>query len=263
MAAIDPPPPTNLTTTAAPRQSTLVVSDAPAAIARLALGARLEGVVLTEGGRGTVQVRTAFGTLTVNANVPLAKGASVLLILRASGPRPQFQIVTIDGAPPGSVRPSAAVPTALPTGGTLIGTPGAATPGAPPAVPSTPVTLALGSTLQVTVLRPAAIPGAPVAPVTPVTQGRAPQGVPGAPQGVPGAPIPMAPGPPAATPAAAAPASLPSGRAAAPQGAEAPSATLQAAPASLRATSAPGPLDPLGPLGPRGPQGPQGMRRRP
>jgi len=159
MAAIDPPPPPGQAHTPSAPLPILVVADTTSALARLVVGARLEGLVLAGGNPNQVQIQTNLGILTVETNTPLTEGAILQLVLRALNPRTLLQITGINGRPPSpSLSPSHGQPVG--PHGAPAAVPGApAAPGSPaPASPasfSPPVTLSLGSTLLATVLSPA------------------------------------------------------------------------------------------------------------
>ena len=185
MSEIAPPPPPPPTpppsSPAAP--PTVVVANPPRGLADLAIGARLDGVIVTPEKAGQIEIQTAFGRLTVQTGFPLPKEGPLQLQVSLKGPHLQLLITSINGLPPlaalrvlglipgaaGATLPGAAAGAAAGAGapqGSAAGTGGGplgAIPGAPaatgggalPGVAAEPaaVNLSVGATLTATLLR--------------------------------------------------------------------------------------------------------------
>ncbi len=151
---VPPQPPAQAPISPLP-QASLVVIDPPPSLSGLALGARLEGLVIGPAGEGQVQIQTSRGVLTAVPNLSLPTGVRLILVLQAvnhlQSPSPgqssvpgQFRILSIDGRPPGQAATAATTPASSPTLGAAA-----------------PVTLTVGSTVTATLL--GTVPGAAAA----------------------------------------------------------------------------------------------------
>ena len=95
----------------------VLVPNPPATVSQLPLGARLNAMVLGQGGTGQVQVQTPQGVLTLQTVFPLPPNASVVLQLQSLAPQLQFQIAAINGQPPRqSLRGTSSAPSGAPSG---------------------------------------------------------------------------------------------------------------------------------------------------
>ncbi|MFQ5619338.1 MAG: hypothetical protein ACE5FR_10225 [Rhodospirillales bacterium] len=163
-AVVPPSPPTQPPAPPAP-QAAVVVPDPPVPLTRLSPGDRLDGIVLARDAKGQAQIQTSLGTLAVQTNAPLPRGAAVVLVVQSLGSQVQLQIVSVDGQPlaaalrlpvPGIPAPSAALPAAA-------GAPASAASGAAAATSTAgtaPAAVAAGGTDTATLLRPAQGPPA-------------------------------------------------------------------------------------------------------
>lgn len=155
MTTVVPTPPAPPATAATIPPPRLVVADPPPEIAKLPLGARLEGTVVAQDAKGLAQIQTPLGTVLAQGVVLLPKGSALVLQIVALGPQLQLQVATIDGKP----APAALRQIAL---GLASGGPGAAASGTgAAAVPASAPGLAPGATVSAVLLRipPAAGPG--------------------------------------------------------------------------------------------------------
>ena len=158
MTSVVPPPPTPPPQALQAPQLTVVVSNPPATLAQLQLGARLDATVLGQGGTGQVQVQTPQGVLTLQTVFPLPPNASVVLQLQSLAPRLLLQIAAINGKPPlQGLRGTSGAPSGAPAAAAR----GAAGTGtaAPGGSGLSAVNLAVGATLVATVLRTSSMAG--------------------------------------------------------------------------------------------------------
>ena len=198
-------------------QPTVVVPEPPASLLRLALGARLEALVLSAGARGSVELQIPGGRIQVQANIPLAEGARVTLQVLARTPQLLLLVTSVDGRRAGLAGRSVAG-AALGGGGTVAAGspaslgPGGGVAGAVPGAAALPLgTLSPGATVTAILLRPlrATIGGAAPSPGGPSAgppaslqpqAGRPAAGGGPAPAGTPGPSVPIPrPGTTAAT----------------------------------------------------------------
>ncbi|MSO93170.1 MAG: hypothetical protein EXQ86_07195 [Rhodospirillales bacterium] len=190
MTAVVPPPPPTPPPLGGAVLPTLVLAVAPEALQGLPPNARLEGVILGSTPQGKVKVETPVGTVTLDTNLPLPKGAKLILQIVASGPPVKVHLLAIDGKPL-----QAALRLLAPAGfipGSAAGVTGAT--GGTPHAQANP--LAPGALTTATLVRPLAglVPGAPGFPapalgaaggsaggIASATPGTVPGGLPGAP----------------------------------------------------------------------------------
>ncbi len=171
MTTVAPPPPPQVPTQSLPPQPTVTVPNPPVALAKLALGARLEAnLLLAKGGEALppnqAQVQTPLGNLTLQAGFPLPKTGTLTLQVLAQGPQPQLLVAAIDGKPTAAglkaMQTAAQAQTATPN-------PAAAASGAP--------IVSLGSTVAATLIKSFAAMNASaratVQNMTPQTPGQA------------------------------------------------------------------------------------------
>jgi hypothetical protein len=199
-----PPPPTPPPPAPTPPPTPMLsVPNPPVALAQLAVGARIEGMVLPPAPSGQIQIQTSVGTLAVQTGFPLPPGGNLVLQIQSVTPQVQLRIALVDGKPPTAglaQQATAATAGRIPTA-----------PTAAPATTPSPVTLTVGTTVTATVLRavpgpaPAAMgaPGAnipaagitassPAMPGAPSTATTTAPGTPGT--GIAGSPTPARPG---------------------------------------------------------------------
>ncbi len=170
-----PPPPPTPPPSSPVAQPTVVVSNPPQALADLAIGARLDAVIVPPEKAGQIEIQTAFGRLAVQTGFPLPKEGPLQLQVLLKGPLFQLQITSIHGLPPqaalralglipgatGAAAAAAGAPqgSAAGTGGgpagPLPGAPAAAGGGALASVVTGPVVvnLSVGATLTATLLK--------------------------------------------------------------------------------------------------------------
>lgn len=176
-----PPPPPTPPPSSPVAQPTVVVSNPPRALANLAIGARLDAVIVTPETTGQTEIQTAFGRLAVQTGFPLPKEGPLQLQVFLKGPLLQLQIISIHGLPPQAALrvlgliPGAAGAAPLPGGlpaapagvpqgsaagtggpaGPLPGAPAAAAGGALAGAVTEPVVvnLSVGATLTATLLK--------------------------------------------------------------------------------------------------------------
>ncbi len=136
MSTVKPPPPPLSPT--APRMTPgaplATALHAPKAVHSLDIGQSLEATRLNPAPtaalpKGTIQVQTPLGPLTLQTSYPIPKGAILSLVLLQQEPQPQFQIATINGkrvvtvsAPAQSALQTPPLATALRPGQTLNAT---------------------------------------------------------------------------------------------------------------------------------------------
>jgi hypothetical protein len=154
MSNVTPPAPTSQLP---PPQvlPTATVTLPPPDLAQLALGAKLDALILTMTSKGLVEVDTNLGKLQLQTGFPLQKGAPLQLQLISKGNQFQFLITAIGGKPPSLVsRTSTAGLTGSPGSSAQSGNaaPGTAAQATNPA----PVSLLTGTKTTVTLLRTAA-----------------------------------------------------------------------------------------------------------
>lgn len=123
-------PPPGVVPSALPQGApiTAVLSDLPAALRNLTLGAFLTGTVLERNGSGITMLQTGAGVFGIKTTVPLPPGSTVTLQVQSAGA--QMQAIVLSVTPQGA---SAKAPMPLPA---QPATPVSAPPPAPPPITS-------------------------------------------------------------------------------------------------------------------------------
>lgn len=145
---------------------TAVLSDLPAALRNLTLGAFLTGTVLERNGSGITMLQTGAGVFGIKTTVPLPLGSTVTLQVQSAGA--QMQAIVLSVMPQGA---SAKAPMPLPAqpGTPLAPPPPAASPLTPNALPAPAIVdrpVIASTAITATVIGPAGGP-APALPPTP------------------------------------------------------------------------------------------------
>ncbi len=206
MSTVTPPSPQPPPQTATAATASAVT--VPPDLADLAVGSKIDALLLRFLDNGQVLVQTQFGetTLKLGAGAITAKpGQALILQILAGGPQPRFSLIPAAGqgagsplglsgqGPAGQVSPQGL--------GTASGATSAAQGGQVAATPATgaPVTVQVGGTLTAVLLRPFSLP-AGVSPLGPQTIGTPVTSTAGAPAGpaTHGAPASGSPTPSAA-----------------------------------------------------------------
>ena len=155
MSEIAPPPPPPSPPPSSPAaQPTVVVSNPPRALTNLAIGTRLDAVIVTPEKAGQIEIQTSFGRLTVQTGFPLPKEGPLQLQVSLKGPHLQLQIISLHGLPPQA---------ALRALGLIPGAAGAALPGDPTGAAGTGSGAPQGSVAGTGGGLQGPIPGAPAA----------------------------------------------------------------------------------------------------
>ena len=206
MSTVAPPPTTAPPLPPPPPAPVAVATTPPPAYRALAVGARLDALIINIGRNSTVEVSTDLGKITLRTSFPLPNDGPIQLQVQSIGPKIQFLITSINGqsvatgARP-SAGPAAAAGRLLNVGGAAsaaaiqAGSANATAGATAPALSS--IQLTIGSTLTVTLLHAAKATGLAAGGPTAPSLGDAPTKVVG--QTVRSAPAG------AAKPAAAAP----------------------------------------------------------
>ena len=95
-----PPPPPTPPPSSPAAQPTVIVANPPRGLTELAIGARLDGVLVTPEKAGQIEIQTAFGRLAVQTGFPLPKEGPLQLQVLLKGALFQLQITSIHGLPP-------------------------------------------------------------------------------------------------------------------------------------------------------------------
>jgi hypothetical protein len=170
MSTVAPPPQVPPPQASAPPPPTAVIDTPPAALARLAVGAKLDALVLANLGGGKVQASVGGATVILETPFRAAQGAVLGLQIQARGAVLRVAIVTVDGqAAQTAARPGAPGQAGAAGQPAASGAPPAAgaAAAATPAASAPVVTLTAGSTVTARLLTPAAAPSAPAAATTP------------------------------------------------------------------------------------------------
>ncbi len=182
MSTVAPPPTTAPPPPAPPPPPTAVAPTPPQAYRALAVGTRLDAVIINIGSKGAVEVSTELGKITLRTSFALPKDGPLQLQVQTIGRQIQFLITSVNGQPVSTGAKVGAHSAAFLTGGlkntgsaaTHAGS-ASATPGAAAPVLAS-VQLTVGSTLSGTLLhavnlRGSAATGQPVSKIlgTPTT----------------------------------------------------------------------------------------------
>lgn len=165
MSTVAPPPqaPPPQAPLAAPPSG--VIDNPPSALSRLAIGAKLDALVLAQLAPGKLQVSTSAGPVLLETPFSAAKGQVLGLQIQARGALLRVQITMVDGQPAPTTPSTQAAQRGAPAAGQAA--PPGATPGGiatpTPAAAAPVVTLTAGSTVTARLLTPATIAAAPSA----------------------------------------------------------------------------------------------------
>ncbi len=169
MSTVAPPPTTAPPPPAPPPPPTAVAPTPPQAYRALAVGTRLDAVIINIGSKGAVEVSTELGKITLRTSFALPKDGPLQLQVQTIGRQIQFLITSVNGQPVSTGAKVGAHSAAFLTGGlkntgsaaTHAGS-ASATPGAAAPVLAS-VQLTVGSTLTATLLHAVTAPGAAAA----------------------------------------------------------------------------------------------------
>lgn len=183
MTTVAPPPPPLPPVAPAAAPVVVTVAAPPASLIALALGTRLEALLMAQDGKGGLQVQTPLGTLNLQAPFSLPANASLTFAVQTQLPQIQLQLLTVNGRPAAGVLAQQAatehgqvqgqglatgqMPAAQGRGALLQGGAGATAASGPGGLPF--VSLTAGTSMTATLLRPGLGLGAE-APVPPETQ---------------------------------------------------------------------------------------------
>lgn len=94
-------------TTAGASTAVAALVNPPPALAQLAVGSLITGLVTGRDDRNVVQIKTDQGTVGLATRLPLATGSQVTLQLQVAGARMQVILLAVDGRPAGALHPGA------------------------------------------------------------------------------------------------------------------------------------------------------------
>ncbi len=153
MTTVTPPLPTPPPATPGGQAAVVTVPSPPPALARLAVGQALQATVMSRLAKDLFQVQTPLGTFSVQSALTLPQGSALVLQLQAQTPLLQFQVKSLDGAPPGRTQKDGKAAPASSQGAASRSSRASAAPASPSAGQSLPK-LVPGSTLQAVLMRP-------------------------------------------------------------------------------------------------------------
>jgi len=163
MSSVTPPPPPSNLPPPVQALPTAVLNAPPPAISQLAIGTKLEALILASMGKGSVDVSTSFGTLHLQTGFPLPKEGTLQLQLIGKGNPFQLLINSVGGKPP--LLSQRHLASGLPAAPNAMGTSsGLASSPAGQSDSATAVKLISGTQTSATLLRPmltGAIPSTP------------------------------------------------------------------------------------------------------
>ena len=157
------PPPTSPTVTNTQSLSTAIVVKSTPSLQSVVQGQTVKATVSSTPAGNQVQIQTAFGPITLQSGMGLAKGSTLTMVLSSLNP-PIFQIGAVDGkAIPGALSQAQAKAAGLPT------------PSSAPQNLAQAQPLQAGTKLSAVLLRPATAAPTPTAGPTPSTPSATPQ----------------------------------------------------------------------------------------
>lgn len=173
MTTVTPPLPTPPPAIPGGQTAVVTVPSPPPALARLAVGQALQATVMSRLAKDLFQVQTPLGTFSVQSALTLPQGSALVLQLQAQTPLLQFQVKSLDGAPPGRTQKDGKAAPASSQGAASGASRASAAPASQGAGQSLPK-LVPGSTLQAVLMRP--LSQAVVAPTQPLSGAAATRG---------------------------------------------------------------------------------------